>query len=246
MYKGNAMQDRYTGDIGDFVKYALLRYLAQDRCLGIAWYLYPDEANGDGRHTNYLSDPAEWRHRDPDLFDELRLIVNDEHDQKPRDVSSIEQSPLFWDVSFSGERLDPNGLTPNERREYRAKWFERVLRDMKECDIVFADPDNGLCLDETFSPGEAKRWKRMPLSEAHRLAERQTAIIYHHNSRFKGGHEAEIDYWVPLLGKSTLAMKYSAYSARTFFIVNPDREIGGRLSTFTELWQPKARLYTFH
>ncbi|MFP3921665.1 MAG: hypothetical protein ACLFU3_08180, partial [Dichotomicrobium sp.] len=56
-------------------------------------------------------------------------------------------------------------------------------------------------------------------------------------------HDAEIDYWAPLLGSGTLAMKYSAYSARTFFVLNADREIEKRLAEFTELWQPKARLY---
>jgi len=239
------MQDRYTADIGDFVKYALLRYLAQGKRLGIAWYLYPDEANGDGKHTGYLLEPEMWRHLDPELFDELRLIVDPDNSHKPREVRSIEQSPLFEDVTFSSERLDPNRIVPKERRDWRAKWFERVLRDLEGTDVIFADPDNGLCQDETFSPGEAKGWKRMPLSEAHKLAELGTAIIYHHNSRFKGGHDAEIDYWASVLGNGSLAMKYSAYSNRTFFVLNPDREIAARLDEFTDLWQPKARLYAF-
>jgi hypothetical protein len=239
------MQDRYTGDIGDFVKYALLRHLAAHRRLGIAWYLYPDEANGDGKHTGYLSDPKSWRHLDPELFEELRLIVDPEHGHKPREVRSIERSPLFLDVTFSSERLDPNEVGQNERREWRAEWFARVLADLKDCDIVFADPDNGLCLDEKFKPGVAKYWKRIPLSETQKLAEDRTAIIYHHNSFFKGGHDAEINHWAPLLGKGTIAMKYSAYSNRTFFVVNPGRDVAERLAAFTDLWQPKARLYTF-
>jgi hypothetical protein len=45
------MQDRYAGDIGDFVKLAILRALAPGWHLGVAWWLYPDEShNGDGRH----------------------------------------------------------------------------------------------------------------------------------------------------------------------------------------------------
>jgi len=239
------MQDRYTGDIGDFVKYALLRHLARDKRLGIAWYMYPDEANGDGRHTTYLSDLGKWRHLDPDLFDELRLIVDPEHKHKPREVRSIEQSPLFQDVTFSSERLDPNGLAPNEKSYWRAEWFERVMRDLADCDIVFADPDNGLYLDEKFSNSSAMHWKRIPLSEAKQLAEGRTAIIYHHNTRFRGGHEEEISYWASVLGSGTIAMKYSAYSARTFFVLNPDTEIATRLAEFTDAWQPKAQLYTF-
>lgn len=43
------MQDRYTGDIGDFVKYGLLRAIRGRKRLGVAWYLHPDggrEGNG--------------------------------------------------------------------------------------------------------------------------------------------------------------------------------------------------------
>ena len=35
------MQDRYVGDIGDFVKYALLRVVTGESKLGVAWYLHP-------------------------------------------------------------------------------------------------------------------------------------------------------------------------------------------------------------
>ena len=35
------MQNQYTGDFGDFVKYGLLRPLSEDRQLGMAWYLRP-------------------------------------------------------------------------------------------------------------------------------------------------------------------------------------------------------------
>ena len=52
------MQNRYTGDIGDFAKYGLLRALSKGKRLGVAWYLYPDEEdNTDGRHIDYLQQP---------------------------------------------------------------------------------------------------------------------------------------------------------------------------------------------
>ena len=50
------MQDRYAGDVDDYVKLALLRALAPGRKLGVAWYLYPDEDhNADGRHVSYIT-----------------------------------------------------------------------------------------------------------------------------------------------------------------------------------------------
>lgn len=48
------MQDRYVGDIGDYVKLGILRALMPGERLGVAWWLYPDEAhNADGRHIGY-------------------------------------------------------------------------------------------------------------------------------------------------------------------------------------------------
>ena len=66
------MQDRYVGDIGDFVKYGLLRALGKGKRLGVAWYL-PAAADltgsGDGRH-NGRSEPhrkeiQKWMNRLP-------------------------------------------------------------------------------------------------------------------------------------------------------------------------------------
>ena len=85
------MQNRYTGDIGDYVKYGLLRALAVDRQLGVAWYLFPDENhNADGKHIKYLQDKR-WRDRDPELFDTLELIVT----EKRRKVSKVEASGIL-------------------------------------------------------------------------------------------------------------------------------------------------------
>jgi hypothetical protein len=71
-----SMQDRYVGDIGDYVKLAILRALSPGRRLGIAWWLFPDSGSvGDGRHISYLGAPTKWRHLDPQLYDALEQVV---------------------------------------------------------------------------------------------------------------------------------------------------------------------------
>lgn len=67
------MQNRYTGDVGDFGKYALLKALAGDDLrLGVHWYLNADEeSNTDGRFTDY----PKLRECDPALYDGLHAIV---------------------------------------------------------------------------------------------------------------------------------------------------------------------------
>lgn len=225
------MQNRYVGDIGDFIKLALLRHVGSGRRLGVAWYLYPDEDhNSDGRHISYLRDHARWRHLDPELHDGLNEIV-----KANRSVAWLERAG-FLTASYSGEILVSAGLPPSERSTWRTDWFRRVLADLTDAEIVFADPDNGLVDDEPRRRRTKRFGKQLPLDEARRLADGRSAILYHHNTRFKGGHDAEIDHWLKRLGYDTLAVRANSYSCRTFFILNPDGETVKRAESFCDKW----------
>ena len=69
------MKNQYTGDIGDYGKYGLLRFLARQGIkIGVNWYLTDDDKSADGKFTTYLENPAE-RVCDPELFDALKKIV---------------------------------------------------------------------------------------------------------------------------------------------------------------------------
>ena len=234
------MQDRYTGDIADYIKYGLLRSLANNRKLGIAWYLYPDENhNSDGRHIGYLQYPDLWRARDPELFDAIKKIVEGGR----RCVTNIEESGILKGAKFSRETLLVADLSPEKRAAWRLRWFESVKEALSGCELVFADPDNGLCEDFKFRATQLKFWKRIPLSEARTLARDRTAVIYHHNTRRKGGHEREIRYWMEQLGAGTLALRWRAYSSRSFFILNPKPDMHEQLARFACEWGPKAEFY---
>jgi hypothetical protein len=54
------VQDRYAGDLGDYLMFGLLRWMAPDSSafprLGVAWYRTVDEVhNADGNHVAYLN-----------------------------------------------------------------------------------------------------------------------------------------------------------------------------------------------
>ena len=69
------MKNQYVGDIGDYGKYGLLRFLAnQGIKLGINWYLTADDGSRDGKFTDYLNQSSE-RVYDPELFDALRAVA---------------------------------------------------------------------------------------------------------------------------------------------------------------------------
>ena len=116
------MQDRYAGDVGDYVKLALLRHLSgAGRRLGIAWYLHPDTT--DGGHIRYLSDPARWRHLDYKLFDALAGIAGGQRSTAALEAASVP------DAIYTAERLDCTAVTYIDRDRWRHDWFKRVLRN---------------------------------------------------------------------------------------------------------------------
>ena len=231
------MQDRYVGDIGDFVKLAMLRAPMPGERLGVAWWLYPDEAhNADGRHISYLRSPGQWRAYDTDLFDGLAVVVANGR----RQVRALQDAGLLPQAEFCDEIIPTNG-TPAERRVGRAAWFGRVQARLAGCSIVFADPDNGL---ETagFSPGARVSGKCISLDEVTALAAPgRTLVIYHHQTRRKGGHIAELAYWADRLraqGFPTVdAIRSRPFSARAFFILGAPAPLRARARQFAARWR---------
>lgn len=234
------MQDRYSGDIGDFVKLALLRTLSVGKRLGVAWYLHPDEGgNNDGRHVAYLEDSKKWRGIDSELFDALKMMV----DGNKRSIASIIASGVIPAQSHTVRMVPPQDW--RERATWRENWFLELVRRMDGADLVFADPDNGLVDDERRRLGKKTHCKSITLSEARMLAEGRTAIIYHHNTRRKGGHDVEVDYWLDQLALPAFAIRATMYSCRTFFVLNPTQELQHRAQQFCQRWpENKVRVHS--
>lgn len=116
------MQNRYTGDIGDFSKLGLLRRLSNAGfTIGLNWYLTPNEIhNEDGKHIEYLYQPEQYRFLDSQLFDELKRIIDSER----REIVAMEK-PEILKAEFFSEFL---AFPPSSRiREVRCDWHTEVI-----------------------------------------------------------------------------------------------------------------------
>ena len=128
------MQNRYVGDIGDFVKLGILRALSPGYDLGVAWWLFPDEDhNKDGRHIGDLSRPDQWRHFDPQLSDTLADIVA----SGQRNVRTLEETNILPGTLFASNPIP-------RRSQARQEWFRGVQDTLDGANLLFVDPDNGL------------------------------------------------------------------------------------------------------
>lgn len=108
------------------------------------------------KHTAYLQRRTRWRHLDPDLFDVLKRLV----DEGERSVGAVQREGLLGRATFAGERLDSARVAVRERESWRREWFEGVRNRLADCDLVFADPDNGLFPDDRFRPTQRESAKR--------------------------------------------------------------------------------------
>lgn len=179
------MQDKYVADIGDYGKYGLLRKIEKKYKLGVNWYRFPDEVGNDGKFISYLNE-EKYRKCDPELFDKLHdLIV-----QKGRNVSSIESCGIFSDsVLFFSDMLllDPK-VGYKEREQWRKQWHESAVRVLRDCEVIFLDPDNGVQVSSVpiASAGKKNGGKYVAIDElADYYYSGKTVILYNHRGRQK-------------------------------------------------------------
>ena len=236
------MQDRYTGDVGDFGKYGLLRQLcglrdedAEPLKLGVVWYrpnpeLIASESVHDGRYIAYLcpkqknvseKQKREYRCCDPPLYDGLREIVK----RCDRRIEAVENSDLLPDAAF--HRADVPGPVKGARGEARIaerqRWVNDALEATADCDVVFLDPDNGL------EPKRVPITRKMApkyayLEEVGKWSKRcQSLVIYHHLGRHRS-HLEQIEGWLERLRNEfqphdTFALHFRRGTSRAFFVL---------------------------
>jgi hypothetical protein len=229
------MQDRYVGDVGDFVKFGILRALAGDHSVGVAWWLHPDEMhNGDGRHVTYLQ-RANWRDLDQPLFDALNDIVQ----RDARNVAALETARLLTNATYAREQI-PTAGPAAARRLARSAWIERTHDHLAGTDLVFVDPDNGLETSR-FSPAARRAAKCVALAELRALAQPgRTLLVYHHQTRRPGGHEAELRHWGQRLSAAGFrqvdAIRARPYSPRAFFLIDAPQVMRDRAADLCLRW----------
>jgi hypothetical protein len=192
------VQDRYAGDLGDYLKFGLLRWLAPPGSsgspqLGVVWYRTADEVhNDDGKHVAYLNpshrSAARLRQLDPDLYQRLARVVA----SGQRSTAALAQAGVLdARTRFFGDLLDFADLPVTARaarQERRRAWAQRALAATYDCDLIFADPDNGIRpVSHRVPAHRPKAAKHAYLDELAAFAARgQSLIIYHHADRTAG------------------------------------------------------------
>lgn len=236
------MQDRYAGDVGDFLKFVTLRRLSTSADggptfrLGIVWYrANTAEANDDGKHITYL---ARRTVRDIGLCsidEELAECLAQVANAEARSIAALQVcGALAPSTTYHDEPLSWDGLAPfqvNERLHHRAEWLRRGIERTREADLVFLDPDNGVrSLAHKLPRTRKTSVKHVYLDEIRPFLDRgQSVVVYHHAGR-TGSVEHQVEKLKSLaareLGIPPVAVVRASRGTVRLFVVlaHPDHE----------------------
>jgi hypothetical protein len=231
------MQNRYAGDVGDFMKLGLLRYVAAlpsdggaGLTMGLNWYLAPDEGhNTDGKHISYLQPSNRHHHAlrvcDPDLMHCLGRVV--EHG---RTVQALEECGALPTKSPThAEMLDPVGGAVG-----RGLWHRRALEALAGADAAFVDPDNGI---RSAAQG-SKVHKFALIGELADYAARgQSLFAYHHADRsadVRTQAERRLHELADGVGQEPVGAVIARRGTCRFFLITAARDT-------TTYWSPACR-----
>jgi len=233
-----------VGDVGDFGKYGLLRALCAeeltqgsrtyDLTLGVVWYLVPDEeGTGDGGHLWWLRQDVPTIRRfmpcDPELYHILLRMVLRDGDRSVRAVRErgvLPEGTVFYEERLSFAGMPGIGRAAVERRlEHRKAWAWDALATTRGCDLVFADPDNGLEPRAGMPRQRLTGPKYAYFDELAPYLDRgQSLVVYHHLHRSLV-HERQVRDRLSQVEERlgpAFALRYRPGSGQVLFVVPAD------------------------
>lgn len=214
------MKNQYVGDIGDYGKYGLLRFLASYGIkIGVNWFLTENDGSTDGRFTTYLKNPAE-RAYDPELFDALQNIT----DCPDKTVKMIEQARIIPDAEFYGELLKSNSLEASAREWNRRLWFNNSTLMLGNAELIFADPDNGISYRKTARIKDSEKFI-LPEDVAEYYNSGKNVVYYCHKGRRKqeAWEQAKAEIRNHIRDAQLLAVTCHRGTQRSYiFVLHPD------------------------
>lgn len=217
----DTMQDRYTADVGDFGKFALLNALTGTSLrLGVMWYLNSiEEANADGRFTAY----PELKSCDQVLYEKLSSILQD----STRSLSEVETREILPSRTlFYREPLPCPSKTcftdaaREQQTDSRIRWFTKGFQELSTADLLFLDPDNGM------AGKKVKKYSRKSVKYAFLdeitgwLNRHQSVVLYQHQRRVP--FETQISEQLrefSRCGSLGWALSFHRQSVRIYFIL---------------------------
>ena len=136
----------------------------------------------------------------------------------------VESSGVLDGIIFYNDKMDFDSSPSRIRGEKRAEWHRRALTALSGCELVFADPDNGL-IDRKPSAKGAQKYILSEEIECY-FKRGQQVVYYQHRPRINetnwGAFKRRILTKIP--EARLLAVSFNRWSCRTYIFVLHENE----------------------
>ena len=218
------MKEQYIGDIGDYGKYGLLRFLKDSGVsIGVNWYLTPYDGSSDGNRKEYL-DVDTMRTYDDDVYIALRPIA----DREDKTIHMIESLDILRGIRFFNKLMDFDTVPWRDRQSARQEWHRRAKKYLAGTEFIFADPDNGLLPErkKLSSKGAQKYIFAEEIIDYYTSGSQ--VMYYHHRSRRPIDEYLadlrRIEKLIP--GSRLIVLTFHRWSCRSYvFVIHDDQYI---------------------
>jgi hypothetical protein len=242
------MQNRYTGDMGDFGKFLLLKHLFPKQKIATIWYLYPDEShNSDGSHTVEAGNANLYRHCHR-LDSKMAELFNTIHTYDKREVGHFErlgvlEQGVFFEHSVIGEGAD-----------YRERWMGEALEFLSasESRVVCLDPDNGIepaSMQRAPAIKRGKYARREEIAQFFSMPQIDYCVIYQHFHRLKKHDlqmaEVKADFKAAYVDKAQVhIIRHNPVQARFYIILSKKNAPLDGSRSLSTLFYDKKKFFT--
>ena len=243
------MQNRFVGDIGDFGKFGLLRWLCGMRevtandghrqlRLGMIWYLNNNGSNNEGE----IEPPVELSHCDQGLFARLQRI------RPARSIERVRKGGILPGSDFYERCIAPGSGRP--AKPFRKNWLYGALAKTPGDELIFVDPDKGIA---SRNQVEQNSREHAFMDELKPFIERgQSLVIYQHAAH--ADREMLIMYLTLRLQRElgltwVRTLRYHRGDRFFFIVIQPRHKniIDARLESFRKsLWCRTPNVFTLY
>jgi len=168
------MKNQYFADINDYLKYGILRAIANSKLkICLCWMLTEDDNRNDGKKIQYLQDSDKWRKYDPALFDVMKWSI----EKNKRSIDVAEMKDLIPDATYHTTLL-------TDDRDKREQYFKELTGISAASDLIFFDADNGLEV-KSVKKGNKNSSKYLYWDEVERFADSHSILVFQYFPRKK-------------------------------------------------------------
>ena len=166
------MKNQYFADINDYLKYGILRAIANSKLkICICWMLTEDDNKNDGKKIQYRQNSDKWRKYDPALFDVMKWSI----EKNKRSIDVAEKKSLIPDATYHATLL-------TDDRDEREQYFKELTDISAASDLIFFDADNGMEV-KSVKKGNKNSRKYLYWDELERFVDTHSILVYQHFPR---------------------------------------------------------------